>query len=160
MFHKHLVVLLNQNVFSVLETFKWSYLIKYDLYLHASIFMLQLFGVSLKCDLVLFEIKCFRAILIKTLSWYEEWWIKVYILLIFWEYGSHIYLFYFSMSYNKDTDEVYAGGIGILEKWMFSGSEVVYSNYILYTGLFSPFFHPFTLENYSVPSWICPENGV
>ncbi|XP_065932018.1 uncharacterized protein [Magallana gigas] len=27
------------------------------------------------------------------------------------------------MSYNKDTDEVYAGGIGILEKWMFSGSE-------------------------------------
>ncbi|XP_062602981.1 uncharacterized protein LOC134264735 isoform X3 [Saccostrea cucullata] len=27
------------------------------------------------------------------------------------------------MSYNKDTDEVYAGGIGVLEKWKFSGSE-------------------------------------
>ncbi|XP_078326818.1 uncharacterized protein LOC111123425 isoform X3 [Crassostrea virginica] len=27
------------------------------------------------------------------------------------------------MSYNKETDEVYAGGIGTLEKWIFSGSE-------------------------------------
>ncbi|XP_061169585.1 uncharacterized protein LOC133178950 isoform X2 [Saccostrea echinata] len=27
------------------------------------------------------------------------------------------------MSYNKDTDEVYAGGIGVLEKWKFTGSE-------------------------------------
>lgn len=29
------------------------------------------------------------------------------------------------MSYNKDTDEVYAGGIGTLERWTVAGSEVI-----------------------------------
>lgn len=46
------------------------------------------------------------------------------------------------MSYNKDTDEVYAGGIGILEKWVFSGSEVIHSYYTVYRVIVALSFHP------------------
>lgn len=54
------------------------------------------------------------------------------------------------MLYNKDIDEVYVGGIGILEKWMFFGFEVIYLNYILYIGLVLFFFYFFRFENYFV----------
>jgi hypothetical protein len=28
------------------------------------------------------------------------------------------------MAYNRETDDVYVGGIGILQKWKINGSEV------------------------------------